>query len=69
MGQLSQNEESLIEKIRRLPPDKAVEVEDFIDFLHRRDEHRHLVQAASTLSENAFHRIWDNSDDAVYDQL
>ena len=69
MSQLNQNEESLIEKIRRLPPDKAVEVEDFVDFLHRRDDHRRLVQAASTLSGDAFRRIWDNSDDAVYDQL
>ncbi len=69
MGQRNQNEESLIEKIRRLPPDKAVEVEDFVDFLHRRDDHRRLVHAASTLSDDAFGRIWDNADDAVYDQL
>ena len=69
MSQLNQSEESLIEKIRRLPPDKAVEVEDFVDFLHRRDDHGRLVQAASTLSGDAFRRIWDNSDDAVYDQL
>ena len=59
----------LLEKIRRLPPDKAAEVEDFIDFLNRREQHRRLVRAAAELSGDAFHRVWDNPDDAIYDQL
>lgn len=29
-------EESLIEKIKSLPPEKIIEVEDFIEFLHQR---------------------------------
>ena len=59
----------LIEKIRRLPPDKAAEVEDFVDFLSRREEYCQLVQTAARVSEDAFNRVWDNPDDAVYDQL
>ena len=59
----------LLEKIRRLPPDKAAEVEDFIDFLSRREEHRWLVRAAAELSGDPFRRVWDNPDDAIYDQL
>ncbi len=69
MGQLSHDEETLIEKIRRLPSDKAVEVEDFVDFLRRRDQNRTLTTAATRLSEPAFQRVWDNPEDAVYDQL
>ena len=61
-------EESLIEKIKNLPPEKVVEVEDFVDFLAQREDRR-LVQAAARLSEGAFQKTWDNVDDADYDQL
>jgi len=69
MPQLSQDEQSLIEKIRRLPPDKAAVVEDFIDFLDRRDDDRRLSLTAAKLSEDAFRRVWDNPEDAIYDEL
>ena len=59
----------LIEKILILPPDKVSEVEDFVDFLCQRDADRRLSQAATKLSESAFARVWDNPDDADYDQL
>ena len=59
----------LIEKIRLLPPAKVSEVEDFIDFLCQRDADRRLSRAATKLSESAFARVWDNPDDADYDQL
>jgi hypothetical protein len=62
-------EQILIEKIRSLPPDKAAEVEDFIDFLRSREADRDLRDAATRVSEQAFARVWDNSDDAAYDQL
>lgn len=62
-------QETLVEKIRSLPPERIAEVEDFVDFLKMRDEERHLTQAASRLSEDAFHKVWDNPDDAEYDQL
>ena len=61
--------QTLIEKIRVLPPDKIVEVEDFVDFLRQRGVDRRLSQAATKLSEAAFAQVWDNPDDADYDQL
>ena len=61
--------EKLFEKIRSLPPDKAAEVEDFVDFLSRREEYGELVRAATRVSEDAFSRVWDNPEDAVYDEL
>jgi hypothetical protein len=62
-------QQTLIKKIRRLPPDRQAEVEDFVDFLSRRDEDRRLTQAASRLSEDAFRRVWDNDADSAYDEL
>ena len=60
--------ETLLEKIKSLPPERIAEVEDFVDFLAQRDDHR-LVQAAAKLSESAFQNVWDNEEDAAYDQL
>jgi len=62
-------EKSLIEKIRSLPPEKLVEVEDFVDFLKMRDEDRLVTHAATTLSEDSFRQVWDDPDDAEYDRL
>jgi len=62
-------EHGLIEKIRKLPPEKQAEVEDFVDFLNLRVEDRRLTQAAARLSEEAFRQVWDNEADSAYDQL
>ena len=59
----------LMEKIQILPPEKIVEVEDFVDFLQQRGERRRLTRTATKLSEVSFQKIWDNPDDAVYDEL
>jgi hypothetical protein len=61
-------EEELIEKIKGLSPEKIAEVVDFVDFLANRDDRR-LVEAASRISEPTFARVWDNPDDAEYDNL
>jgi hypothetical protein len=60
--------ETLIKKILNLPPERINEVEDFVDFLAQRDEQR-LVRAATKLSETSFNQVWDNEEDAAYDQL
>jgi dsDNA-specific endonuclease/ATPase MutS2 len=66
---ITQQEKEIIEKIRTLAPERVAEVEDFIDFLRQRTEDRELVRAAAKLSEDAFRKVWDNPEDAVYDQL
>jgi hypothetical protein len=63
------SDQTLIEKIQSLPPERVEEVEDFVDFLKTREQDRALVQAAARLSENAFSKVWDNPDDAEYDRL
>ncbi|MEZ2247735.1 toxin-antitoxin system, antitoxin component, Xre family protein [Microcoleus sp.] len=67
---IAQNPEiKLMEKIRSLPPDKITVLEDFLDFLLTRSEARLLVYTATKLSEAAFAKIWDNPEDAEYDEL
>ena len=69
MGPTHDAEQKLLEKIRRLPPEKAAEVEDFVDFLSQRASDRELARAASRISEDAFRKAWDTEDDADYDRL
>lgn len=64
-----QHEQLIIEKLRALPPGRVAEVEDFVDFLHSRNEERALTVAAAKLAESSFSRVWDNGSDADYDRL
>lgn len=64
------HEQTLVEKLRGLPPERLAEVEDFVDFLAQRQAgERGLTQAASQLATAAFTRVWDNPADADYDRL
>ncbi len=61
-------ENILFEKIKVLPPQKIAEVVDFVDFLMQREDQK-LVQSAMKLSETALNKVWDNDEDAIYDEL
>lgn len=63
-------EQTILEKLRNLPPERLAEVEDFVDFLaHRQAGERGLTHAAGQLATAAFTRVWDNPADADYDRL
>ena len=57
--------------MRKLPSDKVMEIEDFVDFLYQRETEsdKNLVYEAAQLSENCFSKIWNNPEDAAYDNL
>jgi transcription elongation GreA/GreB family factor len=59
----------LIEKIERLPRERQAEIEDFVEFLSRKDQEGQLTQAAMRSSHTSFDRVWDNPDDSAYDTL
>lgn len=65
---MMQATEILIEKIKILPPQKLAEVIDFVEFLTQKEE-RKLAASASKLSEDVFAKVWDNDEDAIYDEL
>jgi ABC-type glycerol-3-phosphate transport system substrate-binding protein len=62
-------EQSLIERLKALSPERRAEVEDFIDFLQNREGDRRLVDAAARASTPVFKAVWDNDQDAAYDRL
>ena len=47
----------------------SMNIDDFVDFLSHRDEMDSLVRAAGKLSEKSFQKVWNNSEDAEYDNL
>jgi hypothetical protein len=63
------NARTLIEKIQTLPPDRLVEVEDFVDFIQMRERERALTRDAIGASASGFAAIWDNPEDDAYDAL
>lgn len=69
MTPLAHSIDEAVEKLRSLPPDRVVEVVDFIEFLAQRERDRSLTAAAASVSERSLERIWDNEDDAEYDRL
>ena len=60
---------ALLEKLSQLPPQRQAEVEDFIDFLRDREETRGLTYAAPAAAAPAFAKVWENEEDAIYDEL
>ncbi|MEB3219190.1 MAG: toxin-antitoxin system, antitoxin component, Xre family protein [Nostocales cyanobacterium 94392] len=63
------SQQRLIHKIRQLVPEQVVLVEQFIDSLSQQNDECNLTLVATKLSEPVFQKIWDNPDDAEYDQL
>jgi len=61
--------EMIKKEIDRLPENLLSEVFDFIQFLESKREKSILVKASQDLSASALQKIWDNEDDAIYDNL
>ena len=59
----------LIHKLTDLSPEHFEEVNDFVDFLLMRERRQPDTAAIAQLSEPALAKVWDNEEDAVYDQL
>jgi hypothetical protein len=58
---------TLIEKIQTLPPDRLVGVEDFVDFIRPREQHRALTRDAAAASAPAFAAVWNDPEDDAYE--
>jgi len=69
MQSLSKREQDTIEKIRHLQIHQVREVEEFTDFLSQCTQNEPTKEAFFQLSEAAFARVWDNSEDAAYGNL
>jgi hypothetical protein len=58
----------LVEKIERLPPELIAEVETFVDYLRWRGGQRKRIGRDCPFCAPP-RQVWDNPDDAVYDDL
>ena len=61
--------DQVVDKLRTASPERAGEVKDSVDSLRQRDDDRRLSRAAIVISQPVLDAIWDNPDDAEYDQL
>ena len=62
-------ENRLIEKVKKLSLKQIQQVEKFIDSLSQENTDKQLTVVSTKLSESAFNKIWDNPEDADYDNL
>jgi hypothetical protein len=69
MTPTSDQEKIIIAKIRTLSPEKVAEVLDFVEFISHKERDRNLLKAGNRLAEEAFKKVWDNTEDEVYDRL
>jgi hypothetical protein len=61
--------EQVAHKLQTLSQERITEVEDFIDSLKQRDEGLQLTRHAMKLTEPLLASLWNNTEDAEYDQL
>lgn len=61
--------EMIKSEIDKLPENLLQEVFNFIQFLEVKRERNLLVKASQELSRTSFEKIWNNEEDAVYDNL
>lgn len=57
------------EKVKRLSVEQIIQVNKFIDSLEEQDPNTELTFASNRVAESAFSKVWDNPEDAEYDNL
>jgi hypothetical protein len=58
--------DTLIEKLKSLPDERIAEIEDFVDFICRREGARALRRSFTASCEPAFAKAWDNPPKTVF---
>ena len=61
--------EMIKKEVDLLPENLLIEVYDFILFIENKRDKDSLIKGATVLSARSFDKIWDNEEDAVYDDL
>lgn len=62
-------EKRLLKKVKHLSFEQMQQVEEFIDSLNSENYEQVLILSSTKLSESSFNKVWDNPEDAVYDDL
>lgn len=61
--------ERIKKEVEKLPENLLSEVLDFIQFLENKREENAIAKSCQELSAASFRKIWDNDEDAVYDNV
>ena len=61
--------DQVVDKLQTVSPERAGEVKDSVDSSSQRDDDRRLSREAMVISQPVLNAIWDNPDDAEYDEL
>jgi len=71
MYQLSLNLEQILQLVKQLPQAEKIKLNRELekDIIQTENLDRELTTAYTKMSEQAFYQIWDNSEDADYDNL
>lgn len=62
-------ESRILDKVHQLFTEQMIEVEEFIDSLRQNDLDTELTLASTKIAESVFDKIWNNPEDADYDDL
>jgi hypothetical protein len=62
-------EDRVVEKVRNLSIEQVEQVEQFIDLLNEQKLDSQLTLVSTKMSESVFNKVWNNPEDADYDQL
>jgi hypothetical protein len=62
-------EDRVVEKIKKLSNEEVAKVERFIDSLNKDNIDDRLTFVSTKIAESVFDKVWNNLEDADYDNL
>jgi hypothetical protein len=62
-------ENRIMEKVKKLSIEEVTQVEHFIDSLNEKNLDTQLTFISTKISESVFDKVWNNAEDADYDDL
>jgi len=61
--------QQMAEKIEHIPQECWPEINNFIEYIQQREINKRLNTDFAQASNTTFSKVWDNEDDALYDNL
>lgn len=59
----------VVEKVKQLSTEQIAKVDQFIDLLREQNPDAQLTLISTKIAESVFDKVWDNPEDADYDNL
>ncbi len=62
-------QDRVVQKVKQLSIEQIAKVEQFIDSLGEQNPDARLKLVSTKIAESVFNQVWDNPEDADYDNL